>query len=207
MATSVQGLLVILVVAGVTACGGPSELSRVLPSGCPANAAPSQATELEACISALTFDTLTAVGDEQRLMVRENGAGPHCHGGDTTQTCRHGPLAKIEPVVGGHERENSELDEGRIIARLFLRPGEDESYAKLGLVPGDTTYWWIQRQDDTTAISRYLTLSDDQVTATEEDTVRIELHPGGTFTMALARFIWDDADEKTQGPCGVGCCR
>lgn len=206
MATSVKGFLVVLV-AAAAGCGGPAQLQHPLPSGCPANAAPDQATELEACISALDFDTLTAVGDEQRLMVRGSGGGLACHGGDTTQSCRYGPLAKIEPVVGGHERANSELDEGRIIARLFLRPGERESYAKLGLVPGDTTYWWVQRQDDTTAISHYLTLSHGQVSPTPEDTIHIELHPEGTFTMALARFIWDDADEKTQGPCGIGCCR
>ena len=42
---------------------------------------------------------------------------------------------------------------------------------------------------------------------TQEQAITIELHPPGTFQMALARFIWSDADEKTQGPCGVGCCR
>jgi hypothetical protein len=208
MATSVKGLLVVFALTVAMGCeGGPGQLQHSLPSGCPANAAPDEATELHACVSALDFDTLTASGDEQRLMVREAGSGPACHGGDTMQTCRYGPLAKIEPVVGGHDRANSELDEGRIIARLFLRQGENESYTKLGLVPGDTTYWWVQRQNDTTAISQYLTLSDGQVTATPEDTIKIEVHPQGTFTMALARFIWDDADEKTQGPCGVGCCR
>src|SRR5262245_27333879 len=151
MATSVRGLLLVLAAVVLTGCGGPPQ--EVGPEGgCPANAAPDQAPELQACISGLTFDTLTAVSDEQRLMVRENAAGPHCHGGDTTQSCRYGPLARIEPVAGGHNRTNSELDQGRIIARLFLRSGENESYEKLGLTPGDTTYWWIQRQNDTTAI-------------------------------------------------------
>ena len=207
MATSVKKLMVVLGATVMAGCSGPPELlQRALPAGCPSNGAPSTTGELSACVGSLTFDTLTAAGDEQRLMVRDTAPGPACHG-DTTHSCRYGPLAKIEPVVGGHERSNSELDEGRIIARLFLRPGEDSSYTKLGLAPGDTTYWWIQRQDDTTAISKYLTKSDGQVTATPEDTIEIELHPEGTFTMALARFIWDDADEKTQGPCGVGCCR
>jgi len=154
----------------------------------------------------LAFDTITAVGDEQRLLVKNIGAGAPCHS-DSAQTCRHGPLAKIEPVVGGHQRENSELDHGRIITRLFLRPGESERYDSLGLAPGDTTYWWVKRTSDTTAISAYVRDSAGTVVSTPQHTITIELHPPGTFTVALARFIWDDADEKTQGPCGVGCCR
>src|SRR5262245_53584655 len=183
MATSVKGLMGVLVVAVLTGCGGPPESIGPLPAGCPANSAPDEATEVQACVGALTFNTLAAAGDEQRLMVREDGSGPACHGGDTTQTCRYGPLAKIEPAVGADKLANARLDQGQIIARMFLREGEDESYAKLGLVPGDTTYWWVQRQNDSTAISRYLTLSDGEVTATPEDTIRIELHPNGTFKM------------------------
>jgi hypothetical protein len=91
---------------------------------------------------------------------------------------------------------------------LFLREHETETYPKLGLVPGDTTYWWVKRIAATKALSQYLRFSEDGVAATPVDTIDIELHPPGTFKQSLARFIWDDADEKTQGSCGTaGCCR
>jgi hypothetical protein len=185
---------------------GSRTSASALPSGCPVNAAPSDTAQLRACLTSLQFDTVAAAGDEQRLLVREALPGTPCHG-DPTHSCRHGPLAKIEPVIGAHERDTSELNEGRIIARLFLRPGETEPYPKLGLVANDTTYWWIQRQSATTAHSQYVRISGDTVAATSQQTIAIELHPEGTFQQALARFLWDDTDEITQGPCARGCCK
>lgn len=211
----VLGFLIISLTGALVGCSGPGSvkpephfaLVHSLPSGCPANAAPSDTTQLRACLDSLQFDTVAAAGDEQRLLVHDPGHGAACHGGDTTHSCRHGPLAKIEPVIGAHERDTTELNEGRIIARLFLRSGETEPYPKLGLAPTDTTYWWIQRQSDTTAVSRYIRISGDSVVADSLQTITIELHPPGYYQQALARFIWDDADEKPQGPCGAGCCR
>ena len=207
------GLLLILLV-GLAGCCPPPKITvyspqpfyHGLPQGCPSNAAPSDTTELRACLDSLRFDTVAAAGDEQRLLVRDT-AGPACTFGDTTQSCRHGPLAKIEPVIGAHQFLPTELNQGRIIARLFLRSGETEPYPKLGLVPTDTTYWWVQRQSDTTAVSRYVRISGDSVVVDSLQTITIELHPPGYYQQALARFIWNDADETTQGPCGAGCCR
>jgi hypothetical protein len=196
----VVGVLAILLFVVLLGCGGDGP-----PPPCAAGAT-SDTTQLRACLDSLQFDTVTAVGDEQRLLVYDS-AGPACQFGDTTRSCRHGPLAKIEPVIGAHERDSTVLNQGAIIARLFLRSGETEPYPKLGLVATDTTYWWIQRQSATTAISKYIRFSGDSVSATKLDTITIELHPPGTFQQALARFIWDDADEKTQGACGAGCCR
>jgi hypothetical protein len=207
---TVLGVLVFVLVVGLVVSQWsrifpPAKAKFVLSPGCPVNAAPADTTQLHACLESLTFDTVAAVGDEQRLLVHDTVPGPACHG-DSTHSCRHGPLAKIEPVIGAHERDTTELNEGRIIARLFLRSGETEPYPKLGLVPTDTTYWWIQRQSDTTAVSTYIRISGDSVVATQPQNITIELHPDGTYQQALARFIWDDADEKTQGPCGLGCC-
>jgi hypothetical protein len=210
MARSVKGALVIVVAVAVSECSWFSShesLGLETGPGCPAGTAPANTSQLGQCLAGLTFDTVAAVGDEQRLMVRGSGTGAACRGGDTTQTCRHGPLAKIEPVVGAHQRDTTELNGGRIIARLFLRGAETESYPKLGLTAGDTVYWWVKRISPTKAISHYMKFSQDSVAATPVDTIDIEVHPPGTFKQALARFIWDDADEKTQGPCGVGCCR
>jgi hypothetical protein len=206
----VPGTLVgALVTLSVHACCPypPPQPAPAHAAGCPTGTAPADSTELHACLSTLEFDTVTAAGDEQRLMVREAVPGPLCHGGDSTESCRYGPLAKIEPVKGAQARDSTELNGGRIIARLFLRPGETESYPKLGLTPGDTTYWWVKRETATQAASRYVRISADSVVATQEQTIEIEGHTPETYRQALARFIWDDADEKTQGPCGSGCCK
>jgi hypothetical protein len=211
----VLGFLIILLTGALVGCGGPPtvkgaqifEVVPNLPAECPANVPPSTPTQLQACLASLQFDTVAAVGDEQRLLVRGPLPGPACPGGDTTHSCRHGPLAKIEPVGGAHLRDTTQLNEGRIIARLFLRPGETEPYPKLGLALTDTTYWWIKRQSPTTALSTYVRISEGSVVATPLDTITIELHPPGTFQQALARFIWSDTDETSQGPCGSACCR
>jgi hypothetical protein len=202
----VLGLLIVLLVGLAGCCSSPPDLVvHALPPGCPANAAPSDTTQLRRCLDSLKFDTVAAVGDEQRLLVHDT-AGPACAFGDTTRSCRHGPLAKIEPVIGAHQRDTTELNHGRIIARLFLRSGETEPYPKLGLAPTDTTYWWIRRTSDTTAVSQYVRLSNSGVDTTSQATIKIETHPPGYFQQALARFIWHDDDETTQGPCSKGCC-
>jgi len=207
MARSVKGMMVVALAVSPAACHPPEgSVTGALLAPCPANAAPSDTAQLHACIAHLDFDTLTAAGDEQRLLVRDTVAGTACHG-DESHSCRHGPLAKIEPVVKAHKRSNAQLDEGRIIARLYLRDGETEPYPKLGLAPTDTTYWWVQRTSPTTAVSRFIRVSGDSAVATEQEEILIESHPSGSYRQALARFLWDDADEKTQGPCGSGCCR
>jgi hypothetical protein len=176
-----------------------------LPSGCSPGSQPRSTRELGACLTGLEFDTVLAVGDEQRLMVVDSGAGPRCHGGDTTLACRYGPLAKIEPVKGAETYSDTALAQGRIIARMFLRPGETESYPKLGLVAGDTTYWWVS----TTKDSSYFVhpeSGDSNLVPTGRGLDR-EVHPPGTFQQALARWVWVENDEKANGPCGSGCCK
>jgi hypothetical protein len=209
MATSVKGVLVVVLAVALAQCNSPSPGTVIGPllAPCPAGTPPSDAGQLHACVDSLAFDTIAAAGDEQRLLVRGGGPGAACHGADTSHTCRHGPLAKIEPVINAHLRDTMQLNEGRIIARLFLRPGESESYGKLGLEPAGMTYWWVKRTSASSATSRYITLAGNTVTMTNEQSITIEQHPPGAYGQALARFIWDEADEKTQGPCGVGCCR
>jgi hypothetical protein len=204
-------LLILLIVALASCSGSPKVVIPLAPyapppPGCPNSTAPSDTTQLRACLDSLRFDTLGAVGDEQRLLVHDTLPGPVCHG-DSTHSCRYGPLARIEPEIKAHQRDTLELNEGRIIARLFLRQGESEPYPKLGLVQTDTTYWWVRRTSGTTGVAKYIRISGDTVVASPEQPITIELHPPGTFHQALARFIWSDTDEKTWGSCGLGCCR
>ena len=207
MARSVKGLMIAALAVASAACYRPGTVQGRLLAPCPANAAPSDTAQLHACIAKLTFDTLPAAGDEQRLLVRNDGPGAACHDDSSDSTCRHGPLAKIEPVVKAHKRNNAQLAEGRIIARMYLRDGETEAYPKLGLSPSDTTYWWVQRTSATTAVSRLVRVAGDSAVVSEQQEIEIESHLPGSFKQALARFIWSEADEQTQGPCGSGCCR
>lgn len=177
----------------------------VLPPACPRGTAPGSTTQLNACLQGIEFDTTESMGDEQRLMVRElSPTGPRCYG-DTTFSCRYGPLAKIEPVKGAELYSDGALSEGRIIARMYLRRGETESYPKMGLVPGDTTYWWVRTSPATSVfIHRDSTRAD--LVATRRGLERTK-HPRGTFQQAFASWIWDEKDEKANGGCGSGCCR
>jgi hypothetical protein len=143
------------------------------------------------------------VGDEQRLMVVNSGGLP-CQG-DTTRTCRYGPLARIEPVKGAEMYSDSVLGEGRIIARMYLRQGETESYPKFALVPGDTTYWWVSTAQDS---SRFVHAHGAQ--AQLVDTVRgltRNPHAQGSFQQAIASWVWEETDEKSNGTCGSSCCK
>jgi hypothetical protein len=176
----------------------------VRPNGCPAGDTLADTTQLNACLQGLEFDTTEFVGDEQRLLVYNSGGGLPCFG-DSTHTCRYGPLAKVEPVKGAELYSEEALAEGRIIARIYLRPNETESYAKFGLVPGDTTYWWVSTSADTSLfVHRDGTQSDLAVTGRG---LTRNQHPRGSFQQAYAQWVWNPTDETLNGACGSHCCR
>jgi hypothetical protein len=196
----------------VAACGSvhyivPTNLQGFsLPTGCPANASPADTTELNACLASIEFDTTESMGDEQRLMVVGTGPGSGLPcAGNPAQNCRYGPLAKIEPVKGAELYSDSALSEGRIIARMYLRAGETESYPKLGLVPNDTTYWWVSTSPDTSVFVHRDSTSAD-VSATRRGLVR-NMHAPGTFQQGFASWVWSETDEKSNGACGSSCCK
>jgi hypothetical protein len=182
----------------------PNFQTMSLPPGCPVNSAPADTSQLRACLTGLEFDTTEIAGDEQRLMIRDSGAGPRCHG-DIFHACRYGPLAKIEPVKGAHTYADSVLEEGRIIARMFLRPGETEPYPKFGLVAGDTTYWWVSITKDSSYFVHPVSMSDSLVPVRRP--LERNPHPDGSFQQALARWVWSEDDEKANGNCGSSCCK
>lgn len=195
-------------------CGysGPG-LVTPLPPGCPADSPPSTATELDACTTGLVFEDLEAAGDQQRLIVFEKTGGSPCPPGvpDSIGSCRAGPLAKIEPETHSHLRSYSELKRGRIIARLSLAQGETEDYDKLALARDRITYWWVQLTNTTDTLnagkSYYVRKGENGATklVQQDYVLRYTPHPD-RFKQALARFIWDPTDDKTQGSCSQGCC-
>lgn len=158
---------------------------------CPKGAPPSDATQLKACLDGIEFETVPALGDEQRLMV---------------QPRRHGPLTKIEPVLNSHEYSQDDLKEGRIIARFTSGPGE-AGYPKLGIVAGQTTYWWVQI-DETGRAGRsfYISEGKGEKLSSTPDQLKVDPHPG-KFKQAVARWVWYEDDEKGQGTCGQACCK
>jgi hypothetical protein len=171
----------------------------------------------------LGFDTLEAAGDEQPLTVVEKGGGVPCPGSkDSTRSCRYGPIAKIQPETTSYRHKFPALREGRIIARLFLSPGQTERYDSLALVPGDTTYWWVQftkyekdldanrdTKKDSVGVSIFISTARGE----HGDTLLMKRYPlhyvkhEDKFKQALARWVWDPDDETGQGSCGQGCCR
>jgi len=178
---------------------------------CPKGEPPDSPAELKACLLNTSFDTLESAGDEQPLLVVENTPGKRCPGvTDPSLSCRYGPLAKIEPEAHSHLLTEDQLSEGRIIARLFLRPGQTEGYKKFKLIPGATTYWWVQkipgRPYNDAGRSVYITTLDGRIAATTKYKLQYVRHYGA-FKQALASWIWHPKDEKTQGSCSQGCCR
>jgi hypothetical protein len=170
----------------------PKDQALAAPPSCKQ---PTTPAELRACVRDLEFDTLELAGDEQRLMV--------CSAGK----CSYGPLARIEPEKRSYE---GDLSKGRIIARLLLDPGEKAGYSKLGLAPGDTTYWWVQkipgRPDSKAGPSVYFTISGDTLVK-KEFTLQFQAYRDAAPTQALARWLWVEDDEKTEGGCPSGTCK
>jgi hypothetical protein len=175
-----------------------------LPTGCPLNTPPADTTQLNTCKHNLDFDTTETFGDQQRLMIRTLGPGPRCHG-DTTYSCRYGPLATIEPAKGSHTYGDSALGEGRIIAKMFIPASETDSYPKFEMAPGDTTYWWVNTKKDSSYFVRRPHQGGSLVTLAKP--LQRNEHPQGAFLQAVARWVWDDNDEKVNGSCGSACCR
>lgn len=207
------GLFSVLTSLAVAACHTVEYLypknmqGFVLPDGCPSGDSLSDTTQLNACLQGIEFDTTEFVGDEQRLLVRaDSGSGPGalCFG-DSTHVCRHGPLARVDPVKGSEMYSDSALAEGRIIARIYLRAGETESYPKFGLVPGDTTYWWVNAAQDT-SLFVHRTGGESDLVITGRG-LTMTAHPHGSFQQAFAQWVWDPTDETLNGGCGSHCCR
>ena len=212
--------------------------SFALPEGCEANAPPSTSAALKACVDALNFSTLEAAGDDQVLtIVDTNGQGSPCPGPQNPErTCRYGPRAMIQPEVDSWQVGYSELQKGRIIARLFIPEGQTQDYDSLGLVRGATTYWWVRvtvseqefyaagsgdslypgkvagkwehaTNPSKVVVGKSVFVSDrGGQIFTKERDLYYRRHEG-QFKQALARWVWDPDDETAQGSCSKGCCR
>jgi hypothetical protein len=208
------GLLSLVLCVSCAPQGGASP-------GCGGTGPPTTAAALRDCVKLVGFDTLEAAGDRQALTVITSGPGQPCPGSnDTSRSCQYGPIATIQPESTSHNQKVPDLREGRIIARLFLNENKKQGYDSLALVPGDTTYWWVQvtrgtdreiysgSKKDSVGISVFIStaVNSDSSPVTKTYPLNYVSHKD-KFRQSLARWVWDPDDEKTQGSCGQGCCR
>jgi hypothetical protein len=204
-------------------------------SGCPRGRAPETQAELKSCLNGAAFDYSYEAVDEQPLAVIDTAPGQpsptQACPGDTTGsrlTCRYGPLAKIQPLIGAQRYSDEQLMEGRIIAKITVPSTEKEGYKKYGLVPGDTTYWWVKTDKSRRAgTSVFVTTSArggrlEQVTRPlirqlDADSTDKDSDPGAKdskyrpdklpkWRRAIVRWLWSLNDETAKGKCGSGSC-
>jgi hypothetical protein len=189
--------------------------------GCGGDGPPTTPAALAECVKLVGFDPLEAAGDKQALTVITSGPGEPCPGGkDPSRSCHYGPLATIQPESTSHAQKIPNLREGRIIARLFLNENTKQRYDSLALVPGDTTYWWVQvtrgtdreiyagSKKDSVGVSVFISTAKNPDGSLVTKTYPLNyVRHDGKFKQSLARWVWDSDDEKTQGSCGQGCCR
>jgi hypothetical protein len=185
--------------------------------------APSTREELDACLSGLRFDSSEEASESQPLTVIESapsqGSQP-CPGAYGKLYCRYGPTASIEPVIGAQRYSESDLRQGRIIARIRVPAGEKEGYPKYGLVPGQDTYWWVKTDaSDTTGTSVFVTrgqngelqqLPPRPLHRQRYDAAYYKRYGGDggeEWWRAIARWIWDPEDETATAKCGSGSCK
>jgi hypothetical protein len=139
----------------------------------------------------LPYDTIPGLGDQQRLML-----DPPCPG-----TCRYGPLALIEPVVG---TPAPDIVTGRmyLIARLVNK--DTIPYPKLGMPASGTAYWFVYRTDAGELRARIV--AAPTASPMLDGPVDLEIHDR-RFTRMTARWHWSDDDEGGWGSCvRNGCC-
>jgi hypothetical protein len=143
------------------------------------------------------FVTGTGAVDEQRLRT--------CR----SRPCRYGPLAVIQPRVRITDSGSTTLVEGEVIARLINKSdtgyiysisGRDTSY-KFNLHARDTVYWWVGKRD--TLVSVFYSKRTRRMIVSD---LTPDLHERGYWKQPIARWIWDETDEKGWGTCDGGVC-
>jgi len=139
-------------------------------------------------VAGLRFDSTLGAADEQRLMVI-----------DDSGRRLYGPLARIEPESGSYLLTEAQLEEGRIIARIYT----ERRYDKLGLDPG-WNWWWVDKRGG----PRHTEWRSVFITSRGRKTERrMELSEYTHYwRQAIARFLWRERDEGTWGTCGSKCC-
>ncbi|MGE5803703.1 MAG: hypothetical protein ACM358_15760 [Gemmatimonadota bacterium] len=144
------------------------------------------------------FVTVAGAGDEQRLR--------SC----VSKPCTYGPLAAIQPRARITDSGSVTLRAGEVIARIinysdigyvYRVSGRDTSY-KFNLHARDTVYWWVGRRD-TTLVSVFF--SSRRGARPMVSDLATEPHER-YWKQSLARWIWDEADEKGWGTCDGGVC-
>lgn len=142
----------------------------------------------------LQFSEATGAGDEQRLTV----------GADSVPS--HGPLVRVEPVVGANRSRREQLATGLLVARFINH--DPVPYPQLSIGARDTTYWWA----DSVARGRWraLYLSSDPAIPPVELELHLDQVPDAQRNGLLpsARWLFTDEGEKPWVTCSAAAaCR
>jgi hypothetical protein len=158
-------------------------------------------TTIVAYIRKLSFVSDTEAGDRQGLLVGHYPGSAH-----------YGPVATILPEINSNRGSLAELRlRGKVIARIQMDSIGAQPYPKLGLLPGATTYWWVQlNSGDTSAMGRSVFITVDArgriISRTSSPLTVRQYHPFYRNLQPLARFTWNPGDEGTWGTCNGACC-
>jgi hypothetical protein len=166
---------------------------------------PALRARIEELVRGVAFDTFPGAGDQQPLTV---GKCPNCG---------FGPMARIEPEVNAYRNTPDSLAKGRIVARL-TNLDKTRGYDKLGLPPGGTVYWYVER---TPKVSRSVLYPDLSARARTRagaravlDTLIFEEHVaegargGHSWKQSVSRWLWSDEDDGAWASCvSNGCCK
>lgn len=142
--------------------------------------------------TSLNYDTVAAVGDQQRLMI-----------GKCPDDCRYGPLVDIQPEFGAAFLTTKTLGEGRIVGR-FVNLGQ-APYEKLAIPAGQVSYVWVDFIDN--SWRAYIVPSDEKLPITSRK-MQYEQHETKRWGLSIARWKWREDDEQAWFTCTeLGCCK
>lgn len=140
----------------------------------------------------LTFDTVAATGDQQRLMI-----------GKCPDNCRYGPLVDIQPETGAAFLQPQALGSGRIVGRFVNT--SDVPYEKLAIPAKQTSYVWVDNIDG--GWRAYVIPTDEKLPITSRR-IQYEVHETARWTQSIARWKWREDDEQAWFTCtAFGCCK
>src|SRR5262245_11192987 len=181
--------------AALTLTVSTAQAQRKAPPGFKLDSASNE--QFREYLRTLSFSPDSESGDRQALLV-----------GHYPDSALFGPVANILPEERSHLISPAEFSRGRVIARIANESAD--SYPKLGLMPHDVTYWWVE-YNERSDTGRSVFVAVDADTNILSRTIRglevFRYHKRFRVMQPLARFVWTEGDDLIWGSCGGACCR
>jgi hypothetical protein len=140
----------------------------------------------------------------------ESGADPTGENRDLTErqagtppTWRLGPQASIEPNQCAYKNSATDLNGGRVIARIDSR----RAYPKLKLMPG-INYLYVVRYNEGTGGAWALVVPETGNAPLDSLYLMVRIHTGYHRLFSEARWLFDPGDDHLWVSCvQYGCCQ